>query len=183
MKTNKFIWHIFVNIILFMLYFTFFGVKYFQKYMSKAVIITVEEEKSENISLPGMIRLKFCTQMIINIFSIFYSSFKWMETRSWIMLQQKWRILYSMHWSSCLFSGWYNKWSQGFFLWGQTIFPRWPLWWSSTIPDNREWSRITFHVLWDWVKQQFVLQNLYIRPKITAVNSKSVYISTTLHKY
>ena len=53
MKKVKVLGHILINVILFILFIHFFGIEFVQKYLDKAVIIKVQEEKHPNISLPG----------------------------------------------------------------------------------------------------------------------------------
>ena len=53
MRKIKVLGHILINAILFILFIHFFGIEFIQKYLDKAVIIKVQEEKRPNISLPG----------------------------------------------------------------------------------------------------------------------------------
>ena len=58
MKKVKVLGHILINVILFILFIHFFGIEFVQKYLDKAVIIKVQEEKHPNISLPGKLLVR-----------------------------------------------------------------------------------------------------------------------------
>ena len=53
MAKSRVLGQLIVNLVLLVLYFHFFGVKYLQKYLDREVIITVHEEYPEYITLPG----------------------------------------------------------------------------------------------------------------------------------
>ena len=53
MAKSRVLGQLITNLVLLIIYFHFFGVKYLQKYFDREEIITVHEEYPENIKLPG----------------------------------------------------------------------------------------------------------------------------------